>query len=104
MIYLHFYFDIRKDSIYCDPLDSTQRRATRTVLDIIFNYLVRWLAPTLVFTCEEAWKSKGNTSSIHLENFLQTPIEYKNIELSKKWNTIKKYKKSYNWRFRKKTC
>ncbi len=88
-----FYFDIRKDSIYCDPLDSTQRRATRTVLDIIFNYLVRWLAPTLVFTCEEAWKSKGNTSSIHLENFLQTPIEYKNIELSKKWNTIKNIRK-----------
>ena len=52
-----FYFDIRKDTIYCDGFNSKKRRAARTLLDILFNYIVRWLAPFLVFTCEEAWKS-----------------------------------------------
>ena len=64
-----FYFDIRKDTIYCDKKESIKRRSSRTLLNILFNCLVRWLAPTLVFTCEEAWKAKGNHASIHLEDF-----------------------------------
>ena len=64
-----FYFDIRKDVIYCDGKKSKIRRSARTLLDIIFNYLVRWLAPSLSFTTEEAWKAMGNQTSIHLEDF-----------------------------------
>ena len=88
-----FYFDIRKDSIYCDSFQSTKRRASRTLLDLIFNHLVRWLAPSLVFTCEEAWKSRGYTSSIHLEDFVPAKKEYQSTDLQKKWDTIKNVRK-----------
>ncbi len=84
-----FYFDIRKDSIYCDSIKSIKRRSARTLLNLIFNHLVRWLAPTLSFTCEEAWKSIGNQSSIHLEDFLKAKDSFKNTKISNKWNTIK---------------
>jgi len=60
-----FYFDIRKDVIYCDGDKSKIRRSARTLLEIIFNYLVRWLAPSLSFTTEEAWKAMGNQMRIH---------------------------------------
>ena len=59
------------------------------MLDILFNYLIRWLAPSLVFTCEEAWKARGYTSSIHLEDFVSAKIEYQSTDLKKKWDTIK---------------
>ena len=84
-----FYFDIRKDIIYCDSINSKKRRAARTTLDIIFNYLVRWLAPSLSFTCEEAWTARGNKSSIHLEDFLIPNEEFKNTNIENKWKTIK---------------
>jgi len=88
-----FYFDIRKDSIYCDSFSSLKRRSSRTLLNIIFNHLVRWLAPSLCFTCEEAWKSRGNTSSIHLEDFLTVDKKYKNEKLNNKWNLIRDIRK-----------
>ena len=88
-----FYFDIRKDTIYCDSIISKKRRAARTLLDILFNYLIRWLAPSLVFTCEEAWKSRGNTSSIHLEKFLIANSKFKNFSVAKKWGKIKDIRK-----------
>ena len=88
-----FYFDIRKDTIYCDPLDSKKRRSARTLLNFIFEYIVRWLAPSLSFTCEEAWKAKGNKSSIHLEDFLETPNDFKNTNIANKWNIIKNIRK-----------
>jgi len=88
-----FYFDIRKDTFYCDSSKSNKRRSARTLLDILFNYIVRWLAPFLVFTCEEAWKSKGNISSIHLEEFIKTDIKYKNDVIAKKWEQIKNIRK-----------
>ena len=88
-----FYFDIRKDSIYCDSLQSSKRRSSRTLLNFVFNYLVRWLAPTLSFTCEEAWKARGNTSSIHLEDFLTAKEKFQNIKISKKWTTVKNIRK-----------
>ena len=53
-----FYFDIRKDTLYCDPHSSIERRACRTVMDIAFHCLTRWLAPVLVFTTEEVWQSR----------------------------------------------
>jgi isoleucyl-tRNA synthetase len=88
-----FYFDIRKDAIYCDSFNSKKRRAARTLLDILFNYIVRWLAPFLVFTCEEAWKSKGNGISIHLEEFFKTDIKFKNDVIAKKWEQVKEVRK-----------
>ena len=88
-----FYFDIRKDSIYCDSLDSSKRRSSRTLLDLIFNHLVRWLAPSLSFTCEEAWKARGNKNSIHLEDFLEGKNEYQNVYVNKKWTIIKDIRK-----------
>ena len=62
-----FYFDIRKDSLYCDAPGSTKRRAYRTVLDTLFHALVRWLAPVLVFTSEEVWGARyPDAGSVHL--------------------------------------
>lgn len=88
-----FYFDIRKDTIYCDNKTSLKRRAARTLLNILFNNLIRWFAPLLVFTCEEAWSARGNTTSIHLEDFNTVDSEYKNDTLSKKWEIIKQVRK-----------
>ena len=88
-----FYFDIRKDTVYCDSKVSIIRKSSRTLLDIIFNYLVRWLAPSLSFTCEEAWKSRDNSNSIHLEDFLSAKKNYCNKDLNNKWNLIKQVRK-----------
>ena len=88
-----FYFDIRKDVLYCDSKDSHSRKSTRTLLNLIFNFLVRWFAPSLSFTCEEAWKAIGNKESIHLEDFLSCNNVYENKTLSDKWNIIKNIRK-----------
>jgi isoleucyl-tRNA synthetase len=67
-----FYFDIRKDSLYCDAKEATKRRAYRSVLDILFHALVRWLAPVLVFTTEEVWGTRfPEAGSVHL---LEWPV------------------------------
>ena len=65
-----FYFDIRKDTLYCDRPDSVARRATRTVLDLLHRCLTTWLAPVLVFTAEEAWAARfgdSDADSVHLQ-------------------------------------
>jgi len=62
-----FYFDVRKDSLYCDAPTSMKRRACRTVLDTLFHALVRWLAPVLVFTADEVWRTRfPDAGSVHL--------------------------------------
>ena len=63
-----FYFDIRKDTLYCDPISSQKRRACLTVLDHLFRATVTWLAPMLPFTAEEAWLSRypSEDGSVHL--------------------------------------
>jgi isoleucyl-tRNA synthetase len=67
-----FYFDIRKDCLYCDAPSDPKRRAYRTVLDTLFHALVRWLAPVLVFTTEEVWGTRfPDAGSVHL---LEWPI------------------------------
>jgi isoleucyl-tRNA synthetase len=69
-----FYFDIRKDSLYCDAPDSAKRRAYRTVLDTLFHALVRWLSPVLVFTSEEAWGTRfPEAGSVHLLEWPELP-------------------------------
>jgi isoleucyl-tRNA synthetase len=89
-----FYFDIRKDSLYCDQPDSIKRRAARTVMNEIFNHLALWLAPVLPFTAEEAWQARlaeggKGEASVHLCLFHQTPEEWKNEALAKKWEGIR---------------
>src|SRR5215213_1218086 len=66
-----FYFDIRKDTLYCDPISSPTRKAALTVVDYLFRCTVTWLAPMLCFTAEEAWceRYKGDDVSVHLEPF-----------------------------------
>ncbi|SMO93400.1 isoleucine--tRNA ligase [Ruegeria faecimaris] len=77
-----FYFDVRKDALYCDG-DNLRRRAARTVLDILFHRLTTWLAPVLVFTMEEVWLERfpGDDSSVHLVDFPDTPADWRNTEL-----------------------
>ena len=86
-----FYFDIRKDVLYCDPEESEKRKSTLILLDIILNSLLRWFAPILAFTTEEIYQlvSKRN-KSIHLEQFIEFPKEFENKELSIKWDEILK--------------
>ena len=86
-----FYFDIRKDSLYCDSLNSNTRKSTRTVLDILFNYLVRWFSPILCFTCEEVMQSRfpDNSESVHELEFLSADNEWLNNELFEKWEKIR---------------
>jgi isoleucyl-tRNA synthetase len=69
-----FYFDIRKDSLYCDRPDSAKRRAARTVLDHLHRCLCTWLAPVLCFTADEAWTARfGEDACVHLEIFASAP-------------------------------
>ncbi|MCL4146504.1 UNVERIFIED_CONTAM: hypothetical protein GTU68_039537 [Idotea baltica] len=85
-----FYFDVRKDTLYCDPMSSVTRKAALTVIDKIFDNLVRWLAPIIPFTSEETWLSRhGETPSVHLQDFNQLPDEWLNGDLSEKWRKIR---------------
>ena len=85
------YFDIRKDSLYCDAATSLTRRSARTVLDILFHRLTTWLAPILVFTMEEVWLCRfpGEDSSVHLQDMPATPDEWLNPQLAAKWEGIR---------------
>lgn len=85
------YFDIRKDALYCDAVSSLRRRATRTVLDLLFHRLTTWLAPILVFTMEEVWLEQfpGDASSVHLEDMPPTPADWLNPALAAKWSGIR---------------
>jgi isoleucyl-tRNA synthetase len=70
-----FFFDIRKDSLYCDAPSSVKRRAYRTVLDILFHALVRYAAPVLVFTSEEVWATRfPDAQSVHLLEWPEVPF------------------------------
>jgi len=86
-----FYFDIRKDSLYCDAKDSIRRRACRTVMDLLFHCLTKWLAPILVFTAEEAWQARfpSEDGSVHLELWPEIPADWRNDELAAKWKRIR---------------
>ena len=86
-----FYFDIRKDALYCDSSDGRTRRAARTVLDLLFHRLTTWLAPILVFTTEEVWLERfpGDDSSVHLADIPETPKDWLNEPLAQKWASIR---------------
>jgi isoleucyl-tRNA synthetase len=85
-----FYFDIRKDVLYCDSRESFRRRAARTVIDALFTRIATWLAPLLCFTMEEAWTTRyGVERSVHLETFEKTPEEWTNEALLEKWDRVR---------------
>jgi isoleucyl-tRNA synthetase len=102
-----FYFDIRKDVLYCDPVSSVTRRASLTVLDYLFRCTVIWLAPMLPFTTEEAWLSRYPSTreqarksftleggaapevSVHLALFPEVPSGWRDDALAEKWRKIR---------------
>jgi isoleucyl-tRNA synthetase len=86
-----FYFDIRKDALYCDPISSTTRRACLTVLDHLFRATVTWLAPMLPFTTEEAWLSRYPSvdGSVHLETFPDVPAQWRDDALAETWRKVR---------------
>ncbi len=85
-----FYFDVRKDALYCDAPSSPKRRASLFVIRKLFECLVTWLAPMLPFTMEEAWLSrKPDAVSVHLEQFPVVPAEWRDDALEAKWEKIR---------------
>ncbi|MEO9819060.1 MAG: isoleucine--tRNA ligase [Paracoccaceae bacterium] len=89
-----FYFDIRKDALYCDG-DTVRRRAALSVLDLLFERLTTWLAPILVFTMEDVWLSRfpGEDSSVHLRDFPDTPAAWRDEALAEKWSAIRRVRR-----------
>src|SRR6056297_2252407 len=90
-----FYFDIRKDVLYCDG-DTQRRRAARTVMDILFHRLTTWLAPVLVFTMEDVWLDRfpGADSSIHLQDIPDTPMDWLDEPLAAKWAMVRRARRA----------
>ncbi len=86
-----FWFDIRKDTLYCDAPSSPRRRAMRTVMDLLFHRLTAWLAPILVFTAEDVWLSRfpSEDGSIHLTDFPETPSAWRDDALAEKWAQVR---------------
>ncbi len=92
-----FYFDIRKDTLYCDPIDSEKRNSCVTILNILLKSLLRWFAPILSFTTEEIHQLVSKSSkSIHLEKFLKFPEKFKNQRLQDKWLELIKIRDACN--------
>lgn len=90
-----FYFDIRKDTLYCDAPSSLRRRACRTVLDELFSALTAWLAPILSFTIEEVWLSRfpGDDQSVHLRQFPEMSADWKDEALAEKWRKLRELRR-----------
>jgi isoleucyl-tRNA synthetase len=86
-----FYFDVRKDALYCDPWSSLKRKSCRSVIDQLFHCLTTWWAPILVFTMEEVWTTRfnGEGSSVHLMPFAKSPPEWRDDALAAKWDIIR---------------
>jgi isoleucyl-tRNA synthetase len=86
-----FYFDIRKDALYCDPYSSLKRKASLTVIDHLFRCTVTWLAPMLCFTAEEACLARygADAKSVHLEPFPDVPAAWRDDKLAEKWRKVR---------------
>ncbi len=91
-----FYFDIRKDSLYCDGKDSLKRRSVSTCLDILFDFLSKWFSPIISFTSEEAWQSRyqDNSTSILSQTITEKDFTYSNSNLEKSFDELKRVRKS----------
>ncbi|MGB3273650.1 MAG: isoleucine--tRNA ligase [Xanthobacteraceae bacterium] len=90
-----FYFDIRKDALYCDPPSSPTRKAALTTIDMLCDAILKWLAPILSFTCDEAWGSyrPQGAASVHLTLFPGGLDAYRNDRLAQKWETIREVRR-----------
>jgi len=99
-----FYFDIRKDALYCDPINSTRRRACRTVINEVFQRLTTWLAPIMCFTMEEVWQARhpSEDKSVHMELFRDAPEGWLNYDLKEKFATVMKWRDLVNEEIQKK--
>ena len=93
-----FYFNIRKDSLYCDKIDSPKRKSTIIFLNILLEILLKWFAPILSFTTEEIYSllKINSNKSIHLENFPKIPSKWNNQDLEVKWNELIKIREICN--------
>ncbi|AWN36296.1 isoleucine--tRNA ligase [Methylobacterium radiodurans] len=90
-----FYFDVRKDALYCDPVSSVRRRASLQVIDEAFRRAAIWLAPVLAFTAEEAWldRYRSETGSVHLQTLPHTPVEWRDDALAERWQKIRRVRR-----------
>jgi isoleucyl-tRNA synthetase len=86
-----FYFDIRKDALYCDPPSSVTRKAALTTVDILCDAILKWLAPIISFTADEAWLDyrPGGSSSVHLLTFPENLGGFRDDALAAKWEIIR---------------
>ena len=86
-----FFFDIRKDSLYCDAATDPKRMAYRTVLDILFHALVRYAAPVLVFTSEEVWQTRfgADVDSVHFSDWPEVDAGWIDTKLAENWGRIR---------------
>jgi isoleucyl-tRNA synthetase len=87
-----FYFDVRKDALYCEPFSSVKRKAALEVIEQIFRHTTLWLAPLLCFTAEESWLARypSEDGSVHVEVFPQIPGGWRDDALARKWQTIRR--------------
>ncbi len=89
-----FYFDVRKDALYCDAPSSLRRKAALQVVRALFERLTTWLAPMLPFTMEEAWLERyPSAESVHLEQFRVTPPEWRDDALAEKWRRVRQVRR-----------
>ena len=85
-----FYFDVRKDALYCDAPSSTRRKASLYVVSQLFDCLTAWMAPLLCFTMEEAWLERyPDAKSVHLRQFPEIPSEWESGDLARKWEKVR---------------
>ena len=97
------FFDIRKDTLYCDASDSKIVRSTKTVMFDVFQCLIRWLSPIIPFTTEEAWQcwsenfEEKNSISCHLLKKIDISDKWNNEELDKKWSKILEIKTAFTY-------
>jgi len=86
-----FYFDIRKDTLYCEAPSSLKRQAALTVVDHLCEAILKWLAPILSFTADEAFAlyRPGEAASIHLTSFPKIPREWRDDNLAAKWDRVR---------------
>ncbi|MCU6454822.1 isoleucine--tRNA ligase [Sphingomonas sp. A2-49] len=87
-----FFFDIRKDSLYCDAATDPTRRAYRTVLDVLFHALVRYAAPILCFTAEEVWQARfpSDDGSVHFLEWPDLPALPGDVPLGTDWADVRR--------------
>jgi isoleucyl-tRNA synthetase len=92
-----FYFDIRKDILYCDDLNSKKRKDSIIVINIILECLLKWLAPVFVFTTEEIFNLlNNNEDSIHETDFPEIPQKWEDEKLIKKWEELYQIRQEVN--------